>query len=734
MSAHEQAAVEVAAARTASFDRRPAFWIGYVLLALVSLVVAWKLFPLAIPLVNLDITMSRDAALAQARTLAVERGIVAADARAAAQFAHDDAAQNYIELEGGGKPAFAQLVAGDAYSPYWWEVRLFKAGTIEEAAVQFRPDGRVNGFARRVAETYVRDPATMALDPAAALALARTAAARDWQVDFARYALLDQSQRTQTSGRVDHTFVFEHADKLADARIRLRVVVSGDELTAIDPYVHVPESFQRRFQELRSASNTIAGVAGIAAGVLYGVFGCILGTLWLLRRHWLVWRPALVAGLVVGGLLGLAALAATPGAWFNYSTAQDESTFWVQQFGMAAAAFLGGGLLLGFVFMASESLTRRAFPHHPQLWRVWSRDAGGSVEIAGRTAGGYLFVPVELALIAAFYFVTNRWLGWWQPSEALTDPNILSSLVPALAPIAISLQAGFMEECVFRAVPLALGALVGAHFGRRNLGIGIAFVLQALVFGAAHANYPGLPAYSRLVELFVPSLLWAAIFLRYGLLPTILLHALFDLVLFSIPLFLIDAPGATLQRGLVFAAGLLPLAIVLARRVQAGRWSALPDALRNGAWQPPARAEVAPERAVVAGVVTTPAVRLQRALPWLGVAGLRRLGRVRRDARRRSAACRRPGAGGGGRARGRRRAGRGPRSRMAADGGRAAGTRRRHPAAVASLRLARSRPRRLSCPRGQCTRAAAVGSALRALRRRCRRARGRVARRGRRQR
>ena len=54
----------------------------------------------------------------------------------------------------------------------------------------------------------------------------------------------------------------------------------------------------------------------------------------------------------------------------------------------------------------------------------------------GRTLGGYLFVPIELALIAAFYFVTNRYFGWWQPSETLTDPNILGSALPALAPIA----------------------------------------------------------------------------------------------------------------------------------------------------------------------------------------------------------------------------------------------------------------------------------------------------------
>ena len=185
--------------------------------------------------------------------------------------------------------------------------------------------------------------------------------------------------------------------------------------------------------------------------------------------------------------------------------------------------------------MRSCSWRRKAcraahFAHHPQLWRLWSRDGRGIAAGAGRTLGGYLFVPLELALVAAFYYATNRWLGWWQPSEVLTDPNILGSAVPALTPIAVSLQAGFMEECVFRAIPLSLGALIGARYGHRTLGIALAVVLQALVFGGAHANYPGFPAYSRPVELLLPSIVWALIFLRFGLLPTILLHATFDLV------------------------------------------------------------------------------------------------------------------------------------------------------------------------------------------------------------
>ena len=250
------------------------------------------------------------------------------------------------------------------------------------------------------------------------------------------------------------------------------------------------------------------------------------------------------------------------------------------------AVALGGGLGYALVFMTAESLTRRAFPGQPQLWRLWSKDAGPTYAVLGRTLGGYLFVPIELALVAIFYYATNRWLGWWQPSEVLTDPNILSSAMPALMPIAVSLQAGFMEECLFRAVPLSLGALIGAHFGRRNIGIAIAFVLQALVFGAAHANYPGFPSYSRLVELVVPSMLWAAIFLRFGLLPTILLHAVFDLTLFSIPLYLVDAPSAWVQRAAVVAAALVPLAVVLWRRARAGAWREFPSALWNGAWTP----------------------------------------------------------------------------------------------------------------------------------------------------
>jgi hypothetical protein len=616
----------VSAPRTGRpLTRTPGFWVAYALVALAALVVAWRLFPLAIPLVNLDVKLGRAEALARAEAIAARLHLVPDGARAAARFANDQAIQNYIELDGGGKTAFAGLVAGRVYAPYWWEVRLFKPGEVTEARVRFRPDGTGYGFVQDLPETWLppdKTRAALASDVAQRIAEAR--ASENWNVDLSAYTLLERSQQRRTNGRVDHAFVYQSsAGDIGEAHFRLRLTVTGDALTEVTYFAQVPESFFRRYQSLRSANDTIANVAALVAGLLYGLGGCILGTLWLLRRHWLLWRPALVAGLVVGGLLAAMSLSAAPTAWFGFDTAQSVTTFWTRQIGAALLIAFGGTIGFGLAFMAAEGLSRRAFGDHPQLWRAWSRDAAPTRAILGRTLGGYLFVPVELAFIALFYYATNRWLGWWQPSEALTDPNILGTAIPALSPIAQSLEAGFMEECVFRAVPLSLAALIGARFGRRRLAIGIAVVVQALVFGAAHANYPGFPAYSRLVELTVPAMVWALVFLRFGLLPTIILHGTFDLVLFAIPLFLVAGPAADVQRALVIAAALVPLAVVVARRLRAGSWREFPGELRNAAWRPPdATAQevvhVADRQpAAVAGWIDT----FQRSLPALGLAG-----------------------------------------------------------------------------------------------------------------
>ena len=287
-----------------------------------------------------------------------------------------------------------------------------------------------------------------------------------------------------------------------------------------------------------------------------------------------------------------------------------------------------------------------------------------------------------------------------------------------------------MEECVFRAIPLSLGALIGARYGHRTLGIAIACRRCRRWCSAARTRtIRDFPRIRGPVELLLPSIVWALIYLRFGLLPTILLHATFDLALFSIPLFLVDAPGARIAAGAGDRRGARAAGrrrVAPARRPADG--TSCRDSLGNGAWRAGAQRSDRPAGGCAG---RRPPVRRISAR----VAGARRRGRRCLGAlRTRSHAdvpplrstARRDRRGG----RGDRRAGHDARSAVAAVRDRQARERRSAAVDVAQVRLARGGPRSVSAPRRHDARAAVLGSALRDVRRRRRRARGGVARRG----
>lgn len=579
------------------FFQHPFFWSALIITALAAGLFSYYYFSSALPFVDIHITMNKKEALEKAEQIAAAFHIGPINHRSAAYFNTDSGTQNYIELERGGRTAWKEFLKQKEYFPYTWLVRHFKEGDVHEAYFLFTPDGIPYGFIETIAETA---PGA-ALTTDQARARAEEFALKTWKLDITAYTKKDTRMELRPHGRIDHTFVYEkklpilnglsgitkkQLNTTPQAHYLVTLVVSGDKVTTLNHSVDLPEIFIRTFENLRSFNDTLQSFASIIAYLLYLLIFCLFGILYLLKIHYLLPRQALIAGIGLAAINFFAELNQLPMLWFSYDTALSATTFLFQNFLSQCITFVWLAALYTTSFVAAEGLTRLAFGSHIQLWSSWKVSVASSFTMLSKTIASYCIMAFDIAFVVLFYGVFMHYWGWWSPSSALTDPNILSTYIPAYDVVATSLVAGFWEEALFRAVPIASFALIGKKLGSRTGGILAGFILQALIFGAAHANYPQIPSYVRVVELFLPSLAYGAIYILFGLIPVVIAHTLYNTFLRALPLFVSSAPGMGFQRFLVLIAFAVPLLIILISRLRTGRWLNVPTSMLNGAWQP----------------------------------------------------------------------------------------------------------------------------------------------------
>lgn len=597
----------------------PLFWIFLTITSISCIGFSYRYFSTAFPIVNLSLDMSRSDALEKSMELASQLDIGPKEFKQAASFEVDQEVQTFVELEAGGKQAFTQMLRDHYYAPYQWTVRHFKECDKHELLIKFKPDGTPYGFV----ETLSENVPGASLDLIQAQSIAEKKASQSpWNIIFNEYRLIEPSKEIRPSGRIDYQFTYERTNAaIGNGTYRLKLVISGDRLSELSHFVKIPEEFTLRYQEMRSANNSIAAGANMAYLLLYIFGGCILGLFFLMRRNWILWRSAIIWALIIAGLHALVNINQLPLSWMNYHTALSIHGFILKYCMAILFQFLYMSIFYGIIFIAAESLARAAFSYHPQLWHVWNPTAASSSAVAGRTIGGYLLVPLCLAFIILFYRITSSSLNWWIPSASLIDPNILATYMPWLSCVVLSLGAGFMEECLFRAIPISCAALIGKRFGNIRFWLIIGFIIQAIIFGAAHANYAAQPAYARVVELLVFSILQGLIFLWFGLLPAIITHFTYDVVLMSLPLFVSTAHGAWLNQVIVIILTLIPLFIIIRARIITGAWNHLSARWLNGSWQPMPTKE---QEDIIANIQETKTFgsRFQKFIIALGLLGL----------------------------------------------------------------------------------------------------------------
>jgi hypothetical protein len=575
-------------ARRARFGR-PATWALLIALALGAVTFTVYQSRKTYPLESTDLRMTREQALAKARRLESRLHLGPKGYDQAASFYGADDVQSYIEQNAGGAVAFKRLTDSGDYSPITWSVRHFKQKQQAETQFEFSPKGDLYGFW----VTLNEDTRGPALKKADALKIAVRGAA-EFGVDAAGSKLVHSEPHDADSGRRDWTFDYERPDpRLRDASFSISLYVNGDDFAGFYQTIDVPKSFYKAEDRLDETRAVILGVVGLMAGLLF-VIGGGFALLILARRRQFEWRRALGWGAIVAAVSAAAQLNSLPVNWFDYDTYDSKTTFLLQQGTHALMTFLGTWAFAAAALLVAEGLTRQAFPGQIQLWRVWRGKAASSKAVFGRTAGGYLWAAVLLGYVVAFYLLMTKNFSWYANASPTADPDMLATYLPWLGPLSMALEAGVLEEALFRALPLAGAVLLGRRFGHRKLFVGLGLVAEALVFAGAHASYPTEPVYARIVELFLPALIMGAIYLAFGLVPVIIAHFSYDYVLMGMPLFTTQHSSPWAKAWFV-AVGLIPLAVVGVARLKARSWTEAGEGDLNRGWRPPRSAPAKPD-------------------------------------------------------------------------------------------------------------------------------------------
>ena len=97
---------------------------------------------------------------------------------------------------------------------------------------------------------------------------------------------------------MDYTFVYKRNDIFLanEGEYRLRLSVSGDKLTEVRHFIKIPESFNRKYEEMRSSNNTIASLATYGMFIFYVLGGIIVG-MFILNRESIYYGKLLYFGL-----------------------------------------------------------------------------------------------------------------------------------------------------------------------------------------------------------------------------------------------------------------------------------------------------------------------------------------------------------------------------------------------------------------------------------------------------
>ena len=141
---------------------------------------------------------------------------------------------------------------------------------------------------------------------------------------------------------------------------------------------------------------------------------------------------------------------------------------------------------------------------------------------------GYALGFFFLGYVTLFYLIGRKYLGVFMPAEGPYS-NLLSTYLPWIAPLTVSLLAAVSEEFVSRFFSIS--------FLKRYIKwTPAALIIPAAIWAFGHSTYPVFPVYVRGIELTIAGVIFGIFFLRFNLMTCIVAHYVIDAIFIGLPL------------------------------------------------------------------------------------------------------------------------------------------------------------------------------------------------------
>lgn len=440
---------------------------------------------------------------------------------------------NYARFEMDGVDTVNMVKDRIGYSPYLWKVRYFKEGEIKECFIYLSLDGEVIGIYMKIPE----DESIYNIDEKHARKIAiKNVFKMEGNVPKKEEQIYYESEygfNKQNNGRIDHYFTFENKNKIKDGKLKYNITISGNRLSNIFLSFKEPISFIKKYNDIRANNIKLTYVSYFFVAIFFVLTSLLFFRYLSLKKISTKIASTFSLLIILSYILSFATSFNQNLLYYNTS---DNFVLYVIKIILNTLS----GNANSFIFMFAAisvglALDEEAFPNHISLRNLFNKQFLASKNYLNSIYVGYLVGSLDILVAFSFYYIAIKVFGW-NAGMSNIDISIYSNSFPAISPFVNAFSAGFFEEIAFRVIPISIGVILAKKYNKKYL-VPIFIILQAFVFSAAHANYPAVPYYFRLVELTIPSILFALSYWHFGLITAFVSHFVYDAIIMSESIF-----------------------------------------------------------------------------------------------------------------------------------------------------------------------------------------------------